>query len=74
VTLDIVHVPEAPQRVRVKGLGSEGLEVNVVDLEASRPLNQFGYVSSHVSSSLPTVVLDRELPMNCGREILRNPH
>jgi hypothetical protein len=55
MTLDVVHVPEAPQRVRVKRLGSEGLEVNVLDLEASRPLNEFGYVSSHVSSSLPTV-------------------
>jgi hypothetical protein len=48
-------------------LGPEGIEVDVIDLEAARPLNEFGYVSSHVSSSLPTVVVDRGLPANFSR-------
>jgi hypothetical protein len=60
VALDVVHVPEAPERVWVEGVRSEILEVDVVDLESSRPLNQFGCVSSHVFSSLPTAVMDRE--------------
>jgi hypothetical protein len=59
-------------------LGPEGIEVDVIDLETGRPLNEFGYVSSHVSSSLPTVVVDRGLPANFSRQsidtIAAHPH
>ena len=51
VPLHVVHVAEAAHGVRVEGVPAEGLEVDVVHLQAPRPLDQGVDIGRHGSSS-----------------------
>jgi len=64
VALDIVHVAEAPEGLGVEGLAPEGVEVDVLDLQACREPLVGGGVESHTKCSVLAPNGDELRPKN----------